>query len=97
MTLTDRISKVLDAKGVPHTTPRVRSMFSVYFREEPVHNFEDAKATVGEFFKKLFHGLLDRGVLLAPSPFEAGFVSLAHDAAAIDQTIEAFEGADAAI
>ena len=97
VTLTDRISKVLEAKGVPHTTPRVGSMFSVYFREEPVHNFEDAKAADGEFFKKLFHGLLDRGVHLAPSPFEAGFVSLAHDAAAIDQTIEAFEGAVAAI
>ena len=83
------ISAALTEHGIEHTTPRVGSMFSLYFRGEPVRNFEDAKASDGDRFKTLFHGLLERGVALAPSPFEAGFVGTAHDDEAIDTTIAA--------
>lgn len=88
--LTDGIAGVLAARDIPHTLPRVGSMFSLYFRAEPVRNFDDARAADGDRFRVLFHGLLERGVALAPSPFEAGFVSAAHDDGAIDETIEAF-------
>lgn len=64
-------------------------MFSVYFRGEPVRNFADARAADADRFRRFFHGLLDRGISLAPSPFEAGFVSLAHDDDAIEETIAA--------
>ncbi len=83
------ISEALEAAGIPHTTPRVGSMFSVYFRGEPVRNFADARAADADRFRRFFHGLLDRGISLAPSPFEAGFVSLAHDDDAIEETIAA--------
>jgi glutamate-1-semialdehyde 2,1-aminomutase len=55
-----------------------------------VHNFEQAKATDAARFGKLHRGMLERGVYLAPSAFEAGFTSLAHSDADIDATIAAF-------
>ena len=88
--LVEGIGAAFDAHGIEHTLPRVGSMFSIYFRKDPVTNFEHAKESDAERFKTLFHGLLDRGVNLAPSPFEAAFVSESHDAEAIDETIEAF-------
>jgi glutamate-1-semialdehyde 2,1-aminomutase len=75
--------------GIPHTVPRVASMFSVYFRAAPVRNYAEAKQADAARFRRFFHGLLERGVYLPPSPFEACFVSLAHDDAAIDETIAA--------
>ncbi len=85
------ISSALRQRSIPHVTPQVGSMFSIYFRENPVLNFEDAKSSDGERFKIFFHGLLERGIALAPSPFEAGFVGIAHDDAAIEETISAVE------
>ena len=57
---------------------------------QPAWNFEEAKATDSERFAKLHRAMLERGVYLAPSSFEAGFTSLAHSDADIDATLEAF-------
>jgi glutamate-1-semialdehyde 2,1-aminomutase len=73
--------------GVPVTFNRCGSMFCGYFTREPVHNVADAMKSDREKFKKYFHGLLDEGVYLAPSQFEAGFISTAHTAADIDRTV----------
>jgi len=68
---------------------RIGSMFCAYFTGEPVHNLADAMRSDRERFKKFFHGMLDAGVYLAPSQFEAGFLSTAHSAADIEQTVQA--------
>jgi len=73
--------------GVSVTFNRCGSMFCGYFTSEPVHNVADAMKSDRERFKKFFHGMLDAGVYLAPSQFEAGFISTAHTAADIEQTV----------
>ena len=65
------------------------SMFCGYFTGEPVHNLADAMKSDREKFKMFFHGMLEAGVYLAPSQFEAGFLSTAHTAAEIDTTVRA--------
>ncbi|HSY75009.1 MAG TPA: glutamate-1-semialdehyde 2,1-aminomutase [Dongiaceae bacterium] len=64
------------------------SMFCAYFTSEPVHNLADAMKSDRERFKKFFHGMLDEGIYFAPSQFEAGFISIAHDEGDIDSTIQ---------
>ncbi len=73
--------------GVPVQFNRCGSMFCGYFTHEPVHNLADAMRSDRERFKRYFHGLLDAGVYLAPSQFEAGFLSTAHTAADIELTV----------
>ncbi len=68
---------------------RCGSMFCAYFTGEPVHNLADAMKSDRERFKKFFHGMLDAGIYLAPSQFEAGFISTAHREADIEQTVQA--------
>ena len=87
--LEDGLRTVFEKKGVPHQIPRVGSMFCVYFSDDPVHDFKDAAGADAERFKGYFHGLLERGVYIAPSPYEAGFVSTTHDDEAIDTTLAA--------
>jgi glutamate-1-semialdehyde 2,1-aminomutase len=65
------------------------SMFCAYFTDAPVHNLADAMKSDRERFKKFFHGMLDAGIYLAPSQFEAGFISTAHTAADIEKTVRA--------
>jgi glutamate-1-semialdehyde 2,1-aminomutase len=72
---------------------RVGAMYGVYFRDEPVRNLADARTCDVERFGRVFQGLLQRGVYVAPSAYEAGFLSTAHDDAAIDETIAAWRGA----
>jgi glutamate-1-semialdehyde 2,1-aminomutase len=74
--------------GVPVQFNRCGSMFCGYFTTAPVHNVADAMHSDRERFKKYFHGMLDAGVYLAPSQFEAGFISTAHSEADIDQTVK---------
>ena len=73
--------------GVPVVFNRCGSMFCGYFTSEPVWNLADAMKADRERFKKFFHGMLDAGVYLAPSQFEAGFISTAHSEADIEKTI----------
>lgn len=75
--------------GVPVQFNRCGSMFCGYFTSQPVHNLADAMKSDRERFKKYFHGMLDQGVYLAPSQFEAGFLSTAHTEADIEQTVRA--------
>lgn len=65
------------------------SMFCGYFASEPVWNLADAMKSDRERFRKFFHGMLERGVYLAPSQFESGFISTAHTADDIERTIRA--------
>ena len=75
--------------GVPVQFNRCGSMFCGYFSSEPVHNLVDAMKSDRERFKKYFHGMLEEGIYLAPSQFEAGFVSTAHSAADVETTVTA--------
>jgi glutamate-1-semialdehyde 2,1-aminomutase len=68
-------------------------MFGFFFRAEPVRSFSDAKGADVEFFRRFFHAALERGVYLAPSAFEAGFVSSAHDDETIALTLERLDDA----
>jgi glutamate-1-semialdehyde 2,1-aminomutase len=72
--------------GVPVQFNRCGSMFCGYFTTAPVHNVADAMHSDRERFKKYFHGMLDAGIYLAPSQFEAGFISTAHSEADIEKT-----------
>ncbi len=75
--------------GIPVQFNRCGSMFCGYFTSTPVHNLADALHSDRERFKKYFHGMLAAGVYLAPSQFEAGFLSTAHSPADIDHTVAA--------
>jgi glutamate-1-semialdehyde 2,1-aminomutase len=75
--------------GIPVQFNRCGSMFCAYFAHEPVHHLADAMKSDRERFKKYFHGMLQRGVYLAPSQFEAGFLSTAHGEADIELTVGA--------
>ena len=75
--------------GVPITINRVGSLMSCFFTSKPVRDFDDVRATDIPAFKKFFAAMLDRGVYLAPSAYEAMFLSLAHTMEDIDRTIEA--------
>ena len=77
------------SSGVPVQFNRCGSMFCAYFTNAPVHNLADAMKSDRERFKKYFQGMLGEGVYLAPSQFEAGFLSTAHTDADLEKTINA--------
>jgi glutamate-1-semialdehyde 2,1-aminomutase len=87
--LTDGLGAVLTEHGVQHACNRVGSMFTVYFTSEAVTDLEGARRSDRTLYAKYFGAMLDRGIYLAPSPFEANFVSAAHATQEIDQTIAA--------
>jgi glutamate-1-semialdehyde 2,1-aminomutase len=74
---------------VPVTFNRCGSMFCAYFTGGPVGNLDDAMKSDRDRFKKFFQGMLAEGVYLAPSQFEAGFISTAHSPADIEKTVQA--------
>ncbi|WP_232510198.1 glutamate-1-semialdehyde 2,1-aminomutase [Paenibacillus crassostreae] len=75
--------------GIPVTINRVGSMVCPFFTSEPVINFDTAKSSNVDHFKRYFEGLINHGVSVAPSQFEGMFVSAAHSVEDIDQSIEA--------
>jgi glutamate-1-semialdehyde 2,1-aminomutase len=76
--------------GIALVTNQVGGMFGLFFTDaKEVTSFEQVMACDAERFKHFFHAMLDRGVYLAPSAFEAGFVSMAHDELALSATLEA--------
>ena len=85
------------AAGLPICGGSISAMFGFFLCEGPVHNFEAAKAADTVRFGKLHRAMLERGIYLAPSAFEAGFTSLAHSDADIDATIAAFRDSFAAV
>jgi glutamate-1-semialdehyde 2,1-aminomutase len=82
---------------VPHVVQRVGSMFSVFFTPAgPVRDYDDARHQDLPAFSAFFHAMLDRGVYLPPSAFEAWFLSGAHDDEAIGRVLAALPAAAAA-
>lgn len=92
-TMAEGLQAAADEADVDFCSTSVGGMFGFYFHPGPVRNFEEAKKCHQGRFKRFFAGMLDRGIYLAPSAFEAGFVSLAHRPRDIDETLEAARGA----
>lgn len=75
--------------GIPMVVNHVPGMFSVFFTElDEVNNFNDVMKSDTDSFKKFFHKMLEQGVYLAPSAYEAGFISICHDAPLIQDTLD---------
>jgi glutamate-1-semialdehyde 2,1-aminomutase len=91
--LVQGLREIAARQGIPLTADCAGSMWGFSFRAEPVRNFNDAKAADVERFKRFFHAALDRGVYLAPSAFEAAFMSDAHDDAIIEETLNRLDDA----
>ena len=87
--IADLASEALAKEGVPHTVQFAGTMFSVFFTGAPVTDYEDAKKQDTKAYAEFFHAMLNHGVYLPPSSFEAWFVSAAHDAAALEAIAEA--------
>jgi len=87
----DHLSAFIDRNHLPCTLQRVGSMFSVFFRRGAVLSVEDTSDIDTDRYQSFFHGMLDDGIYLAPSPFECSFVSLAHDVTAIKTFIQQAE------
>ncbi len=95
--LCDGLQAVADGAGVPFSTTRVGAMFGLFFTGEQVETYAQATAADVGAFNRFFHAMLDGGVFLAPSAFEAGFLSSAHTDAEIAATLDAARGAFATV
>ena len=91
--LADGLAREAAEQGVELHTAAVGGMFGFFFHPGPVRSFADARKANTERFKRFFHAMLDAGVYLPPSPYEACFVSLAHRPADLAATLEAARGA----
>jgi glutamate-1-semialdehyde 2,1-aminomutase len=87
--LAEGLYEVFEKSGVPTWTNRVGSMWTTFFQQGPVVDYATAKRSDTAAYAKYFHRMLARGVYIAPSQFEAGFVSLAHSRKDLDRTIAA--------
>lgn len=85
------MEKILEKKGLPWKVNHVSSLASLFFTEEPVVDYITAKTSDTVQFSKYFLGMLKQGIHLAPSQFEAMFLSVAHDEEAIAETLDAVE------
>jgi glutamate-1-semialdehyde 2,1-aminomutase len=98
---TDELCSGLEAAaarhGIPVVVNRVCGMFSVFFTSSQVREFDHVANSDVNAFNRFFHAMLDQGVYLAPSAFEAGFVSTAHDASVLEATLQAADSAFASI
>jgi glutamate-1-semialdehyde 2,1-aminomutase len=92
--LQSALTDAAQAAGVPVSVQRVGSMWTLFFSERPIRSWDDADAVNRDRYARFFRAMLARNILLPPSPFEAAFMSLAHDSApVIDETIEAAKAA----
>jgi len=91
--IADAASAELSAAGVAHRVQWAGSMFSIFFRENEVRNYDDARDQDTAAFGRFFHAMLDQGVHLPPSAFESWFVSAAHDDAAVEAVLAALPAA----
>jgi glutamate-1-semialdehyde 2,1-aminomutase len=89
----DAAGKALADAGVPHVVQSAGTMFSVFFTEGPVRDFDDAQRQDTAAFAAFFHAMLDHGVYLPPSAYEAWFVSAAHDDDAVQVVLDALPAA----
>lgn len=91
--IADAASAELTKAGVPHTVQWASSMFSIFFRDGAVTNYDDAKDQDTEAFSRFFNAMLDQGVHLPPSAYESWFVSASHDDEAVAHVIDALPAA----
>ena len=88
--LAEGLSAAADGAGIPLSVEYQGGMFGFVFTDDaPVRRFDQVAAADIDRFKRFFHGMLDQGVYMAPSAYEAGFVSSTHMSDELDQTIEA--------
>jgi glutamate-1-semialdehyde 2,1-aminomutase len=87
--LANGLSQAFDAAGVAHTINRVESLFSVFFSSGPINDYESARAAGHQRFAKFFHAMLEAGIYLPPSGYEAWFLGTAHVTREIDRTLKA--------
>ncbi len=87
--LGEGLDKAATSAGIAHCSVRVGAMLSMFFTDQKVKNFNSAVTSNTELFTKYFTGMLEQGIYLAPSQFEAGFVSLAHTEEEINLTVKA--------
>ncbi|GAA4170174.1 glutamate-1-semialdehyde 2,1-aminomutase [Gryllotalpicola koreensis] len=92
-TLQREVSTALAAEGVAHTIQRAGNLFSVLFAETPAVNYAQVQAQEAFRFGPFFHAMLEQGVALPPSVFEAWFVTAAHDEAAVERIVDALPAA----
>ncbi len=92
-TITAALEDELRRVGVPHRVQRAGSMFSLFFRDGAVRDYDDARAQHLPAFTAFFHSMLGQGVHLPPSAFEAWFVSAAHDERAVGRVLDAIPAA----
>jgi len=85
------LRSLMDAKGLPYRLNRTGSMFCLFFTDREIVNVDDVMKQDLELFKKFFWGCLDKGIYIAPSPYETGFLSLAHTEADLDDTLTVFD------
>jgi glutamate-1-semialdehyde 2,1-aminomutase len=90
--LCEGLAEIATRRGIAACHNRVGSMFTTFFQEGPVVDYASALKSDTALFGQFFGGMLERGVNLAPSQFEAGFMSLAHTAEDIERTLEAADG-----
>lgn len=87
--LCQELENLFNKKGVPVCINRVHSMFTIFFQEGPVYDLSSAQKSDTKLFARFFHGMLKRGIWMAPSQYEAVFLSFAHTHKDIDQTVDA--------
>jgi glutamate-1-semialdehyde 2,1-aminomutase len=87
--LADGLRAVLGEAGVAAQVPRAATLVGLFFSDQPVQDYDGARAADHQAYTRFFHGALDAGVYFAPSGYEAIFPSLAHTDADIDATLEA--------
>jgi glutamate-1-semialdehyde 2,1-aminomutase len=75
------------------TINRIGGAFSIHFCDHPITNYEDAQQTDGNLFARFFRLMLDQGINLAPSKYEAWFLTIAHSESDLDETLTAVENA----
>lgn len=85
--------KILQEKGLGYTFHRKGSMFCLFFTDKPVHDLNDVETADKEHFRRYFWNCLKRGLYMAPSPYETGFISMAHTFDDIDKTLEIMDEA----
>ena len=91
--LTEGLAAIARQQGIAFSAQNIGSMIGLYFRATPPASFAEVMQCDKERFNRFFHAMLDRGVYLAPSAYEAGFISAAHGKAEIDATLAAAEAA----
>jgi len=82
---------LMEAKGIPYRLNRTGSMFCLFFTDREIVNVDDVMKQDLDLFRKFFWGCLDKGIYIAPSPYETGFLSLAHTEADLDDTLTVFD------